>query len=336
MRFPNRYLVPLPSRVTIGPMPEEKLKRPPLTPKYWPGWLGVGILWLTGKLPQLMGLAFSIPLAWLLPRLMKRRLRVAQRNVERCFPELQAEQRKAIIDDCFRSLARAVFEIAWSWSASERRLKKMGDVPGLENLLDAEKQGKGVLMITAHMSCLEIGVRILGLSYCDIIGMSRPLKAPVKGIYRPLKSPVLEWYQTRARTSYSQGAISKRDMRSAIRYLRKGGILLYAPDQDFGPKQSEFVPFFGIETATLLATHRVARMANCLVVPMFPSYDEKTRKYTVKILPALTGFPSEDPRHDLARVNAIMEQEVRKNPGQYWWIHRRFKSRPAGEAPFYD
>ena len=306
-------------------MPEEKLKRPPLTPKYWAGWLGVGIFWLTGKLPQLMGLAFSIPLGWLLPRLMKRRLRIAQRNVERCYPELQAEQRKAIVDDCFRSLARAVFETAWSWSASERRLRKMGEVAGLENLLDAEKQGKGVLMITAHISCLEIGGRILGLSYRDI-----------KGIYRPLKSPVLEWYQTRVRTSYSQGMISKRDMRSAIRYLRKGGVLWYAPDQDFGPKQSEFVPFFGIETATLLATHRMARMANCPVVPMFPSYDEKTRRYTVKILPALTSFPSEDPRHDLARVNAIMEQEVRKIPGQYWWIHRRFKSRPEGEAPFYD
>ena len=306
-------------------MSENNQNRPPLTPKYWAGWLGVGIIWSMGKLPQWIGLALSTPLAWLLPRLMKRRLRIAQRNVERCFPELKAEQHQAIVDECFRSLARSLFEFVWSWSASERRLRKLGTVIGLENLLDARKQGKGVLMITAHISCLEIGARILSCSFHEM-----------KGIYRPLKSPVLEWYQTRARTSYSHGMISKRNMRSAIRYLRKGGVLWYAPDQDFGPEQSEFVPFFGIETATLVATHRMARMADCPVVPMFPSYDARTRRYTVKILPALADFPGEDSLRDLARVNAVMENHVRETPGQYWWIHRRFKTRPEGELPFYD
>ena len=306
-------------------MSKEKQKRPPLTPKYWVGWLGVSIFWLMGKLPQRVGLAASVPLAWLLPRLLKRRLRIAQQNVERCFPGLQAQQHKEMVDDCFRSLARAVFEIAWSWSASDRAILKMGEVEGLDHLLEAMHQGKGVLMVSAHISCLEIGARILGCRFHDMMGM-----------YRPLKSPVLEWYQTRARSSYSQGMISKREMRTAIRYIRQGGILWYAPDQDFGPDQSAFVPFFGIQTATLLATHRMAKMTACPVVPMFPSYDLSTRRYTVRILPALADFPGTDPLHDLARVNAIMEQEVRKNPGQYWWIHRRFKSRPEGEPPFYD
>lgn len=278
-----------------------------------------------GKLPQWTGLLLSIPLGWLLPRLMKRRFRVAARNVERCFPELKSAQRKAIVDDCFRSLARSFFEITWSWSASEGRLRKMGHVTGLENLLEARQQGKGVLMVTAHISCLEIGARILGCSFNEL-----------KGLYRPLKSPVLEWYQTRARTRYSQGMIRKRDIRSAIRHLRKGGVLWYAPDQDIRRDRTEFVPFFGIQTATLLGTHRMARMADCPVVPMFPSYDTASRRYTVKILPALSDFPSEDPQHDLARVNAVMEKHVRENPGQYWWIHRRFKTRPEGEAPFYD
>jgi len=306
-------------------MSENNQNRPPLSPKYWIGWLGVGIIWTLGKLPQGMGLAFSTPLAWLLPRLMKRRLRIAQRNVERCFPGLKADQHQAIVDDCFRSLARMLFETAWSWSAADRAILKMGDVEGLDHLLAAMQQGKGVLMVSAHISCLEIGARILGCRFHDM-----------KGMYRPLKSPVLEWYQTRARSSYSQGMISKRDMRSAIRYIRRGGVLWYAPDQDFGPDQSAFVPFFGIETATLLATHRMPRMTGCPVVPMLPAYDTKTRRYTVKILPALADFPSEDPQHDLARVNEVMESHVRENPGQYWWIHRRFKTRPEDELPFYD
>ncbi len=272
-----------------------------------------------------MGLALSALLARLLPRLMKRRYRIAERNIERCFPELPQDQRQVILDDCFRSLARGLFEIAWSWSASERAILKMGDVEGLENLLAARAKGRGVLMVSGHMSCLEIGARILGCRFHDIMGM-----------YRPLKNPVLEWYQTRARSAYSQGMISKRDMRSSIRYIRQGGVLWYAPDQDFGPDQSEFVPFFFFLTATLSATHRMPKITGCPVVPMFPSYDVTAHRYTVKILPALSDFPGSDLVLDLTRVNAVMEQYVRENPGQYWWIHRRFKSRPEGEAPFYD
>jgi KDO2-lipid IV(A) lauroyltransferase len=129
--------------------------------------------------------------------------------------------------------------------------------------------------------------------------------------------------------------ISKREMRGAIRLLRDGGLVWYAPDQDFGRDQSVFAPFFGIQTATLLATHRLAQLTGCAVVPMFPVYDEMTRRYTIHFLPALEFFPGTDAVPDLARVNAIMEVQIRAAPAQYWWIHRRFKTRPDGEAPFY-
>ena len=303
----------------------DSLEKPPLTPKYWAGWLGVGLFWLTGKLPQKLCLALSVPLAWIMARLLTRRRAIAVKNVERCFPKLGAGQQKAIVDDCFDSLARAVFEIAWSWSASRRRILEIGEVEGLDNLLEARKQDRGVLLITAHICCLEIGGRILAQSVPD-----------VKGIYRPLKSPVLEWYQAQARAKYPTVMISKREMRSAIRYLREGGVLWYAPDQDFGADQSVFVPFFGIQTATLLATHRLIRMTGCAVVPMFPSYNPETRRYTVSFLPLIENFPVDDPVFDLEKLNKIMEDQIRRAPGQYWWVHRRFKTRPEGEPPFYD
>jgi KDO2-lipid IV(A) lauroyltransferase len=306
-------------------MSKSENKRPPLTPRYWAGWLGVSVLWILGKTPQWLGLALSRPLAWILPRLMKSRHQIAQHNVERCFPEKTELQRKAIVKECFHSLARAVFEICWSWSASDKAILRMSDIQGAEHAVAAWEQGKGVLMVSAHVSCLEIGARILGARFHQ-----------GKGMYRPLKSPVLEWYQTRARSRYTDGTIRKRDLRSAIRYIKKGGVLWYAPDQDFGPRQSIFVPFFGIPTATLLATHRIPAITDCAVVPMFPSYDSKTRRYTVEILPALTDYPSTDPEADLARVTAVMERHIREHPGQYWWIHRRFKTRPEGEPPFYD
>lgn len=298
--------------------------RPPFTPRYWAGWLGVGVLWLLGKTPQRIGLALAVPLAAVLRLAMQNRRRIAERNIERCFPELPTEARKALLRSCFRSLARVVFETAWAWSASVRRIQRMGHVEGLEHIAAARRGGRGVLLVTAHISCLEIGARLLAM------------ELPIAAIYRPLRSPVLEWYQNRSRLAYGEAVISKREMRGALRLLRRGGLVWYAPDQDFGREHSVFAPFFGIQTATLLATYRLAQLTGCAVVPMFPVYDERKRHYIVRILPALDSFPGPDAHADLARVNAIMEAHIRSAPGQYWWIHRRFKTRPAGEPPFYS
>ncbi len=299
--------------------------RPPLTPRYWPGWLGVGLMWLLGKTPQRVGLALSRPLGWLMARLMARRRQVAERNIRRCFPELGPEQRDALIDGCFRSLGRMLFEVAWSSSASERFLRRVAVIDGLERAREAVSQGRGVLLVTAHFTCLDIAAHRTGLEFKN-----------AAGVYRPLRSPPLEWYQWRSRSKWTQCLIQKNDLRSAVRFLRGGGILWYAPDQDFGPGRSVFAPFFGIPTATLTTTERLARLTGCLVVPMFPVYERATRRYVIKIYPALENFPTDDVMADLTRINALMETHVRQAPEQYWWIHRRFKTRPEGEPPFYD
>jgi KDO2-lipid IV(A) lauroyltransferase len=218
-----------------------------------------------------------------------------------------------------------LFEIAWSWSASESWLKRIGEVEGAEHLERAEAAGNGVMLITAHLTCLEIGGHLAAQCFPQ-----------AKAVYRPLGNPVLEWYQIRKHSSYMAGVISKRHMRKILQFLRSGGILWYAPDQDFGPANSEFVPFFGIRTATLVTTARLAEMSGCAVVPMFPVYDSRTRRYRVTMLPALEDFPSGDTMADLVRVNEMLERQIRSAPDQYWWIHRRFKTRPEGEAPFYD
>ena len=113
-------------------------------------------------------------------------------------------------------------------------------------------------------------------------------------------------------------------------------MLWYAPDQDFGPERSEFAPFFGIQTATLGALVRLVERSGCKVVPMFTAFDEKSRKYIARFQPPLEDFPSGDIKADLARINQLMEEHIRVYPAQYWWIHRRFKTRPDGEPPFYD
>ena len=306
-------------------MKAEADTRPPLTPRHWPSWLAVGLFWLLGRTPPVFGFAVSRPLGWLLYRGMRGRRRIAERNIELCFPGWTESERERLLRAHFRGLARMLFETCWTWSMPDRRFQRLVRIEGLEHAKQALERGKGILAISHHTPCLEIGGRMAGSSFPNSAGM-----------YRPLKNPVIEWYQTRARKRYSERMISKRDMRTAIRYLRKGGYLWYAPDQDFGAKRSVFVPFFGIQTATLEATARLIEMTDCVVLPMFPEYEPRRRCYTLHIHPPMDDLPSHDIVRDLSRINEILEQEVRRAPDQYWWIHRRFKTRPEGEKPFYD
>lgn len=300
-------------------------QRPSFAPRNWPGWMVVGLIWLLGRLPQRLGIALSRPLGWLLMKLMRRRVKIAERNIERCFPEWSGEQRDEAVRGQFRSLARMLFEQAWSWSAPEKRVDSWGGAVDAEYANRLTREGRGVLLLTCHSTCIEIGGYYAGRATI------RPWL-----VYRPLNSPVIDWYSNRCRRRYSEGGISKRVFRSMIALLRAGGVLWYAPDQDFGPSRSEFAPFFGIQTATLAAVVHLVEKSGCAVVPMLPSFDEKTGRYESKFLPPLENFPSGDLVADLARINAIIEAHVRQYPTQYWWIHRRFKTRPEGEPPFYD
>lgn len=306
-------------------MSSEANERPPLTPGNALSWFAVGIMWLLGKTPQWLGLAIARPLGWLLHHAMKSRRRIATRNIERCFPQWPPEKHDALVREHFGAIARMMFETLWSWSISNRRLLRMGRAEGVENVSVHLEKGRGVLAITHHVTCLELGGRLAGYAVPN-----------AAGIYRPLRNPVIEWYQNRGRRKYAVAMFSKRDLRGAIRHLRKGNLLWYAPDQDFGPQRSVFAPLFGIQAATLEATARLIQMTDCAVVPMFPVYDAQTRRYTAKFLPALEDFPSGDIVEDLTRLNAMMEAQIREAPEQYWWIHRRFKTRPEGEPPFYD
>jgi len=305
-------------------MSQAELQKPPKGPRHWLSWLAVGLMWLLGRLPSWLGLLLVSPLGPLTYYLMGSRRKVAQRNIERCLPELNAAEREQVLKGCFRSLARMLVETAWCWSGSLEKLATRTRVEGLENLQDAEELGAGVLVLTFHTTCLEMG----GFILCN--------NTRTSGIYRPTKNPVIEWYQNRGRLRLTEHLVKKDNPRKAIRILKKGGVVWYAPDQDFGADQTAFAPFFGIQTSTLLATRRFPALTGCAVVPMFPRYEEDSKTYVMTVFPALEDFPTDDVLADLTRVNAIMEEQARKVPMQYWWIHRRFKTRPPGEPPFYE
>ena len=139
----------------------------------------------------------------------------------------------------------------------------------------------------------------------------------------------------RARLRYADAMFAKDDLRATVKYLRRGGTLWYAPDQDMRGKDSVFVPFFGVPAATITATHHLARLSGAAVIPFFHKRNADGGGYTLRLEAPLADFPSSDVVADTARVNAVIERMVREAPEQYLWVHKRFKSRPPGEASLY-
>jgi len=296
----------------------------PCSIRYWPTWSGLGLLWCLSRLPWAWQLVIGHRIGKLFCRFSSRRRHIAATNLSLCFPELTAAAREDILQEQFSSLGIAVMEMAMSWWGSEQQLKKLARLDGLEHLHRALEQGKGVILLSAHFTTLEIGGRLLSMT------------APFHVMYRPHKNAAFESTLQAARTRHFEKAIPRGDLRDMLKSLRENTPVWYAPDQDYGREQSMFVPFFGISTATITGTSRLARISKAPVVPFFQTRLPGTQGYQLTLYPALQDFPGESIEVDICRINEIIEARVREQPGQYLWAHRRFKTRPEGEPGVYD
>ena len=180
---------------------------------------------------------------------------------------------------------------------------------------------------------------VLHFTTIEIAGAMIALRHSLHATYRAHKNPVFEYMQRRQRLRYdadnASRLLGRRDIRGMLRVLRSGETIWYSPDQDYGPKQSVFAPFFGVQAATVTGTSRLARIGNARVVPMTMTRLPGAEGYVMKIHAPLKDFPVNDDQADATRVNRFIEEQVRKHPEQYMWLHRRFKTRPEGEASFY-
>ncbi|MBS0194211.1 MAG: LpxL/LpxP family Kdo(2)-lipid IV(A) lauroyl/palmitoleoyl acyltransferase [Proteobacteria bacterium] len=295
--------------------------RPSFAPRHWIGWLGIGIGWLAGQLPWPLQRALGGGIGRLAYFFARSRRRAARINLALCFPELDAAARKQLLREHFAALGIGLFEFARAWWGSIATLRRTVRIEGLEHLCDAVAQGRGVLLVSGHFLNLEICGRLL----CDHV--------PLAGMYRRHAGAVLEWAVLRGRLRYAAAMFQQHELRGAIRHLKSGGVLWYAPDQDMHGKDTAFAPFFGIPAASITATHQLARVSGCSVLPFF--HHREHNRYVLRIAPPLADFPSSDAAADTARVNAQIEAMVRQAPAQYLWIHRRFKRRPQGEPAVY-
>ncbi len=294
------------------------LPRDLLAPRYWLLWLGLGVLWLLARLPWCWQRALGRPLGWLLQRLAKSRRKAAQRNLALCFAGMDEAARTRLLQDSFAALGTGFFEFARAWWGSIAPLRAGVQIKGLAHLQALQAEGRGVLLVSGHFTTLEVCGRLL----CDHV--------PVAGMYRRYRNRLMEWAVLRGRLRYAVAMFGNDDLRGAVRHLKRGGILWYAPDQDMLGKETVFAPFFGIPAATITATHQLARISGCAVVPFF--HRREGGRYVLEIAPPLADFPGEDAALDSARVNAAIEAMVRAAPEQYLWIHRRFKRQPDGKS----
>jgi len=292
-------------------------------PRYWPVHAGMALGWLVAQLPFRMQMALGRVLGAFAYYLMRSRRRIARTNLGLCFPELDTDARRALLREHFRSLGLGVIETAMSWWTPAERLRGLARIEGLEHLQTALAAGRGVILLSAHFTTLEIGGRLLSLH------------APFHVLYRRHQNAAFEAVMQRARARHFEKAISRDDMRGMLRSLKANMPVWYAPDQNYGAEHSIFVSFFGIPASTITATTRLARISGAQVVPFFQERLPGAAGYRLELHPALQNFPTDDEAVDTQRINDLIEAEIRKMPAQYLWAHRRFKTRPPGAAPVY-
>ena len=292
-------------------------------PRYWPTWLGIGAMRLVSRLPYRLQLALGRILGRLLGWLSPYRRTIVATNLELCFPELDARARKQLVGQFYVSLGMSIMETAAGLWAPNRFFNRLGTITGLEHLETARAQGKGVLLLSGHFCSLDFAGRILMNHY------------PACFTYQELRNRLSDHVIKKAREKNCKILIHRHDTRGFIRALKSGEVVWYAPDQDPGRKNSVFAPLFGIPANTLTATTKLAKLTGAAVMPFIIQRVPDAQGYMLAIEPALEHFPGADEVEDAARFNALLESQMRANPEQYLWNHRRFKSRPEGSASVY-
>jgi KDO2-lipid IV(A) lauroyltransferase len=283
----------------------------------------MGILRLVCLLPHRAALAIGRLLGRLAYAVGGSRVAIVRRNLALCFPDLSAGERDQLTREHFQALGMSVIEMGLGRWASTRHLKSITRLIGAENLLDALATGRGVIMLSAHFTTLEISGRVLA----DAV-------PPFDAVFRKNRSEFMTELQRSGREVSADTTIEKRDIKKMVRSLRNNRAVWYAPDQSYNRKGSEVIEFFGVPAMHATATSTLARLGDALVVPFFPRRLEDST-YELILLPAFDAFPSDDPVADTQRYIAVLEDHIRSCPEQYFWIHRKFKDLPDGYPDYY-
>ena len=282
--------------------------------------LGLGLIWLLHFLPLRALAALGEGLGALFYRLGRRRRNIALTNLRLCFPKLGEAQRVALAKAHFAVFGRSFLERGILWWSPQSRIRRLVRIEGEEYLRAAA--GAPVILLTPHFVGLDMGWTRLT---CDFDMVS---------VYAHQKNFYFNAALLKGRERFGKSRLLSRQagIRPAIRAMQEGLPFYYLPDMDYGQRDTIFVPFFGYPTATITGVSRLARMCGAKVIPCVTRMLEGGAGYVVKLYPAWDNFPGPGVEADTVRMNAFIEERVIEMPEQYYWVHRRFKTRPAGES----
>ena len=292
-------------------------------PHTWPVWFGMALLRLVCLLPHRTALAVGRVLGLIAHAAGGSRRAIVRRNIELCFPELSPVKRDALAREHFKALGMAMIEMGLGRWASDRHLASITRLVGVEHVHKALDDGRGVILLSAHFTTLEIMGRVLATEI-----------PPFDAVFRKNRSDFMTELQRSGREVSADSTIEKRDIKKMVRSLRQGRAVWYAPDQSYNRKGAEVIEFFGVPAMHTTATSTLARLGEAVTIPFFP-LRKPDGTYEMTLFPPFDDFPGGDPVADTKRYIALLEEHVRRVPEQYFWIHRKFKGLPEGYPDYY-
>lgn len=305
-------------------MPEPPSRQWLVHPRFWPGWFGLALLRALSALPLPVLAFLGRGLGSLLYVFPSSRRRAVHRNIERCFPAFDRRARGRLVHAHFRAFGQGVFDVGIAWWASSARLERLIRFRGREHYDRALAAKRNIILLVPHFVAMEIG------------GMRLTMERPVAVMFRHPKDALLRRVMERVRPRFHARLIAHDAALTAlVRQICSGVPFYYLPDQNAPRRKAVFAPFFGVPAATYAVLPRLARVTNAVVIPCATRQLPYGRGYEIIFHPPLADFPSADTTTDVTRINAAIEQLVRGIPEQYFWVHRRFRTRPKGEPDFY-
>jgi len=296
-----------------------------LNPKYWASWVFVALLAACAYMPRRMSKWLGVGLGKLFYSLNPKRRSIARRNINLCFPNLDQAAQNQLLLEHYKIYGRSIIDLSLVVFASEKKLSRLTKINGLSAFQDLVNSGRPIILFTPHVAGIDYGGILLSKYH------------PACSMMKALPNPLMNWLVCKGRTRYGL-TLSLRDqgMRPVVRALKQNRIFYYIPDEDFGAKHSVFVPYFGIQTATITVLGRLAQLTNALVVPCYTRLRADNKGYEVDLGEALEEFPSGDRIDDAITMNDSLEEGIRKAPEQYFWTFKWFRTRPDGAPSIYD
>jgi lipid A biosynthesis (KDO)2-(lauroyl)-lipid IVA acyltransferase len=295
-----------------------------LRPRYWPIWIVTLLSLVLALLPVRLRAVIGDGVGLLFYRVDSKAGRIARRNLSLCYPKMADADIQRLLREHFRIAAHLLLGYGQLLVRSPRHLRRQVDIQGLEIVEQNVATGKNIILLSPHFLAIEYAGQCLS--------HDRPMVSMV----RLHSNPVTDWIVTRFRTRYG-GEIHSHEasLLSLVKATRAGKWFIYFPDEDKGAESSIFIPFCGIPKATMPLLGRLTESCRAAVIPTLAFYSPARRRFSIEFLEPLRDYPTGDSAQDALRMNRLIEEMVSRDPAQYLWTAKIFRTRPAGEAGFY-